>query len=56
VVVGGYSITKGYFNNGAKTNEVYKVWMLDCETSSVTDSLCFWTLLLLTWSYPCPKG
>ncbi|XP_044948905.1 long chain acyl-CoA synthetase 8-like [Hordeum vulgare subsp. vulgare] len=25
VVVGGYSITKGYFNNEAKTNEVYKV-------------------------------
>jgi len=25
VVVGGYSITKGYYNNDAKTNEVYKV-------------------------------
>lgn len=25
VVIGGYSITKGYFNNEAKTNEVYKV-------------------------------
>ncbi|KAG0528532.1 hypothetical protein BDA96_05G020300 [Sorghum bicolor] len=25
VVVGGHSITKGYFNNEAKTNEVYKV-------------------------------
>ncbi|CAN6203988.1 unnamed protein product [Urochloa humidicola] len=25
VVVGGYSITKGYYNNEAKTNEVYKV-------------------------------
>ncbi|WVZ95214.1 hypothetical protein U9M48_041008 [Paspalum notatum var. saurae] len=25
VVVGGYSITQGYFNNEAKTNEVYKV-------------------------------
>lgn len=25
VVIGGHSITKGYFNNEAKTNEVYKV-------------------------------
>ena len=25
VVIGGYSITKGYYNNDAKTNEVYKV-------------------------------
>lgn len=25
VVIGGYSITQGYFNNEAKTNEVYKV-------------------------------
>jgi hypothetical protein len=25
VVVGGHSITKGYFSNEAKTNEVYKV-------------------------------
>ncbi|OEL20924.1 Long chain acyl-CoA synthetase 8 [Dichanthelium oligosanthes] len=25
VVVGGYSITKGYYNNEAKTNEVYKI-------------------------------
>ncbi|KQJ93302.1 long chain acyl-CoA synthetase 8 [Brachypodium distachyon] len=25
VVIGGYSITKGYFNNEEKTNEVYKV-------------------------------
>lgn len=24
-MVGGYSITKGYYNNEAKTNEVYKV-------------------------------
>jgi long-chain acyl-CoA synthetase len=30
VVIGGHSITKGYFNNDAKTNEVYKVWMFDC--------------------------
>lgn len=25
VVVGGYSVTAGYFNNEEKTNEVYKV-------------------------------
>lgn len=25
VVIGGYSVTKGYFNNEEKTNEVYKV-------------------------------
>ena len=25
VVVGGFSVTAGYFNNDAKTNEVYKV-------------------------------
>lgn len=30
VVVGGCSITAGYFNNEAKTNEVYKV-VLTCE-------------------------
>lgn len=28
VVVGGGSITAGYFNNDAKTNEVYKVSFL----------------------------
>lgn len=28
VVVGGYSVTAGYFNNEEKTNEVYKV--CDC--------------------------
>lgn len=25
VVVGGFSVTAGYFNNDAKTKEVYKV-------------------------------
>lgn len=30
VVVGGNSVTAGYFNNGDKTNEVYKVVLSYC--------------------------
>lgn len=30
VVVGGYSVTAGYFNNEEKTNEVYKVCVCVC--------------------------
>lgn len=26
IVIGGPNVTKGYFKNEAKTNEVYKVW------------------------------
>lgn len=60
VVVGGYSITKGYFNNEAKTNEVYKVKDL-CQSSLVVKynifhfNFCFWLLQVdergMRWFY-----
>uniref|UniRef100_A0A8R7UHW7 4-coumarate--CoA ligase n=1 Tax=Triticum urartu TaxID=4572 RepID=A0A8R7UHW7_TRIUA len=38
VVIGGHSITKGYFNNEAKTNEVYKVESA-LQTSNYVDNI-----------------
>uniref|UniRef100_A0A453GS47 Uncharacterized protein n=1 Tax=Aegilops tauschii subsp. strangulata TaxID=200361 RepID=A0A453GS47_AEGTS len=36
VIIGGYSITNGYFNNEAKTDEVYKVII---SKSAVTECI-----------------
>ena len=41
VIIGGYSITNGYFNNEAKTDEVYKVII---STSAVTECIYMFSL------------
>lgn len=36
IVVGGFSVTSGYFNNPEKTNEVYKVNLCACMLHALT--------------------
>lgn len=43
IVVGGFSVTAGYFKNQEKTNEVYKV----------ISKLCLCVLLLFTFHICC---
>ena len=46
VVIGGHSITKGYFNNEAKTNEVYKVII---STSAVTECIYMFHYMIVPY-------
>jgi long-chain acyl-CoA synthetase len=46
VVIGGHSITKGYFNNEAKTDEVYKVRFF-ILTAAVTECMYYHFMIVL---------
>jgi acyl-CoA synthetase (AMP-forming)/AMP-acid ligase II len=48
VVIGGHSVTKGYFNNEAKTDEVYKVTFF-ISTYVVTGCI-YYHFMIVLWS------
>ena len=46
IVVGGFSVTTGYFNNPGKTNEVYKV-----KYPCIVFVICKWLTVFATRSH-----